>query len=498
MSEVTETVVDGFTDTQGGLWVMSHLPLASQNYHVFTSDSCRGEDCWKAKGVQWVRLMLQDPGSFEPKCRTSTMNCNKPPSGDDFIDVFNTHLQANEPLLCKLDSDWADIKAAVLAVLASFVDPVLAFHAAILIELVEGDLNCNTLTDRQARLSQLRQMNKFISAVAATDRSSLVLGDFNINGKPINGSEYQDALVALKIAAGGTPDDDTVSALPPGGFDIRHGDILRERTDVDFATGKCTGTFIDEAGGTPDATCNAFAGGTDAKERLDYILVRPPQLISQWQGYPRWFISAVDPKLVWTSPFPSLSGAFSSTPLRLSDHKPITAALSFARLSNPPKYNPSWKHKVEQRVISVDATDVDDCLGCGEVDHQSDDGVLEQPAPGLRREQLHVELGPQPRPHASERDLGLAVREGVGRRRHERRRPHPRRHHVDVELQRRHVRHELRALRRDLPARHLAEHRGRADVAVRGHHRRVSPDHDHGDHALTPARIGWWLATSGA
>jgi hypothetical protein len=366
MSEVTQTIVDGFTDTQGGLWVMSHLPLATQGYHIFTADSCRGEDCWKAKGVQWVRLMLQDPADFDPKCLRGKLGCNKPPSGDDFVDIFNTHLQANEPLLCKGD-DFSEMKYAILAVLASFVDPVMAIQAAILSELVEADLNCSTITDREGRLSQLKQMNNFISAVAAPDRSSLVMGDFNIDGKLISGSEYQDALVNLEIAPSSAPGDDTVSALPPGGFDIRHGDILRERTDVDFSTGRCTGTFIDESGGDQDAGCT-FAGGTDAKERLDYIFVRPPNLVSQWQGYPNWYISAVPGSPVWTSPFPSLSGAFSATPLRLSDHKPITAALSFARLGNKPKYNAGWSHTVEQRVISVDATDVEDCIGCGEVD----------------------------------------------------------------------------------------------------------------------------------
>lgn len=96
--------------------------------------------------------------------------------------------------------------------------------------------------------------------------------------------------------------------------------------------------------------------------------MRPPQLISQWQGYPRWFISAVPNTQIWTSPFPSLSGAFSSTPLRLSDHKPVSTSLSFSRLSNPPAYNAGWKHTVEQRVISVDATGVEDCIGCAEVD----------------------------------------------------------------------------------------------------------------------------------
>ncbi|MEJ7597840.1 MAG: endonuclease/exonuclease/phosphatase family protein [Kofleriaceae bacterium] len=367
MSEVTESIVEGFSDTQGGLWVMSHLPLANKGSHVFSSDSCRGEDCFKAKGVQWVRLMLQDPATFDPKCLTAVLGCNKPPAGDDFIDVFNTHLQANDPLLCRTDSDWVAMKAGLIALLASLVDPGLAIQVAAMLELVENDLNCDSQTDRQARARQLDEMNDFIESVAAKDRSSLILGDFNINGKLIAGSEYEESLAALEITHPADPTDDTVSALPPGGFDIRHGDVVRERTDVDFSTGRCIGTFIDETKGTQDASCT-FAGGTDADERLDYILVRPPEPIKSWAGYPRWFISAVAGSPIWTSPFPSLSGSYSATPLRLSDHKPITSTLSLARLDNPPKYNSSWPHTIVQRVISVDATSVEDCPTCGEVD----------------------------------------------------------------------------------------------------------------------------------
>ncbi|MDQ3366188.1 MAG: endonuclease/exonuclease/phosphatase family protein [Myxococcota bacterium] len=367
-AEVITQVVDGVSDTQGGLYVMSHLPLATKGYHVFSPATCRGEDCFKAKGVQWVRLMLQDPAAYDPTCtKYNNRGCNKPPSGDDFVDVFNTHLQADEPLLCKGDDTWAAEKAGMLALLASVVDPVLAIKAVILTELVEADLNCPTLTDAGGRRAQLAEMNTFISAVAAPDRSSLVMGDFNVNGKLVTGAEYRETLVALQIAPSSDPGNDLISVLPAGGFDVRHGDLVRERIDIELSTGACLGTYIEETGGTAAPACT-FAGGVDAPTRLDYIFVRPPVLATAALDYPRWYVQAVKGSEIWTSPFPSLSGLLSPTPLRLSDHKPVRTTLSFARLANPPKYNPSWRHTAEQRIVSVDATNIEDCIGCGEVD----------------------------------------------------------------------------------------------------------------------------------
>ena len=365
-SEVLATLVDSASDTQGGLWVMTHLPIASKGYKIYGQDTCRGEDCFKAKGVQWLRVMLQDEEDFEPKCRRSDLHCNKAPSGDDFVDVFNTHLQANEPLLCSL-AGWPD-KGEVLAAIAFIVNPAFAVEVAQILELVEADLNCNTLTDREGRAMQVATMNSFITNVAATDRASIVVGDFNINGKVTTESEYIQTLVALHIASVHTSSSDLISVLPPNSFEVKHGDVVREMTSLDFTTGRCIGTFIDETGGTQDAGC-PFAGITDAPERLDYVLVRPPVLAEDAVDYPRWLVQTVPNAAVWSSPFPSLSGNFAaSPPLRLSDHKPVISSLSFARLSNPPKYNPTWRHTVEQRIISVDATNVGDCPTCGEVD----------------------------------------------------------------------------------------------------------------------------------
>jgi endonuclease/exonuclease/phosphatase family metal-dependent hydrolase len=367
-SQVIKKIAQDVDDTQGGVWVMSALPLATFKYHVYTSGTCRGEDCLKAKGVLWVRLLLQDPAKYSPSCEKSPQpsGCGQPPSGDDFIDVFDTHLQANDPLLCKIDGEWAGYKALLLAGISALVDPVLAIELEAFSELVNADLNCSTQTDRQARAKQLAEMNTFITSVAATDRPSIVMGDFNLDGKLVTGSEYESALVALHIAQAATPDSDQVSALPPG-LDVQHGDLVRNRTDVDFTTGRCIGTSIDTTGGTPDPGCT-FAGGVDAATRIDYIFVRPPAFPTAITQDPRWIVEAVPATDIWTSPFPSLSGMFAATPLRLSDHKPVMSQLEFARLSNPPKYHPTWKHHVEHRIVHVDATDVDDCALCGQVD----------------------------------------------------------------------------------------------------------------------------------
>lgn len=366
-SEVLATVVDAASDTQGGLWVMTHLPIANKGYKIYDQTSCRGEDCFKAKGVQWLRVMVQDEEDFEPKCRRSPLHCNKAPSGDDFVDLFNTHLQATAPLLCTL-SGWPGMKAELIALIALIVNPGFALEVAQLLELVEADLNCDTQTDADVRAKQIATMNAFITAVAAPDRSSIVVGDFNIDGKTTAKSEYVQMLVGLHIASPSTSSSDLISVLPPNGFEVKHGDVVREMTSLDFTTGRCIGTFIDETGGIQDAGC-PFAGNTDAPERFDYVLVRPPVLAANATDYPRWLVMTVPNAAVWASPFPSTSGNFAaSPPLRLSDHKPVISALSFARLSNPPKYNPTWRHTVTQRIVSVDATNIGDCIGCGEVD----------------------------------------------------------------------------------------------------------------------------------
>jgi hypothetical protein len=187
-SSVISEVVSWATETQGGLWVMSHFNAGAKASKIY--DACRGEDCFKAKGVQWVRLMLQDPANIDPECLKGVpKSCDKLPSGDDYVDVFNTHLQASAPLMCIFDDDWQTAKTLILTALyaASPITAAIAAALDVVTELVESDLNCASATDAGVRHDQLVQMNNYIKGVTGSDadRPSLVMGDFNIDGKYI-------------------------------------------------------------------------------------------------------------------------------------------------------------------------------------------------------------------------------------------------------------------------------------------------------------------------
>jgi len=368
LSDLLTKVVDGVEDTQGGLWTLSSLPIMNRDYLVFSDSTCVAEDCFKAKGVQWTRFYLRDPDDIPPECLKTPapgQGCDKPASGDDFIDVFNTHLQADDAELC---STTASVIKTAISIALEIWGSAFGGWATVLRRLLDADLNCGTAPPT-ARSLQLAELNNFVKSKAASDRASIVMGDFNVNGRRWSGEEYVNMLRSVGIA-GSANGDDRVSAIG-GGPDIQHGDVLRERPDV-LSTGQCTGTSIGETGGT-SASCS-FAGNFDGNERFDYILVRPPVLRTEATEYPRWSVRAADGyQKVWTSPFPSLTGAIAaSPPKRLSDHKPVKSSLTIYRDDHLPLYDPTWRHAVEQRVVGYDATDTDDCLGCGEVDMFAD------------------------------------------------------------------------------------------------------------------------------
>jgi hypothetical protein len=239
--------------------------------------------------------------------------------------------------------------------------------------LIDTDLHCSGNTDIGARALQLGEMNAFISQKAASDRASIVMGDFNVDGKTETG-EYGSALANLGISPALSPLDDRISSLP-NGPDIQNADIIREPgvgIDITDGVGKCAGTFIADNRGNLDPNCPWWTSNSDGEARIDYILVRPPAPPAQAQD-PRWIVESRVGFPLWASPFPTDLPSFSSLPLlphRLSDHKPVIAQFEIARLQNPPLYHPLWHHSTEQRIVGVDATGFDDCWLCGEVDPQ--------------------------------------------------------------------------------------------------------------------------------
>ncbi len=358
--------------THGGLWVLTSLQLAMSGREVY--DKCKGEDCFRAKGVQWVRLLLNPPEIENHACHgeffdgvVKQSGCEPLGSGDHFIDLFNTHLQASSPELCETLEGLDEV--TTLITLGS-VSPSAALGLILLKALVAEDLNCNA-DDASVRASQVNELNGFISTVAAKDRPAVVVGDFNMNGKTFAG-EYDTLLKSLQLTPYGaaqTPLADPTTPWPDDyDWDVDHADIVRAMP-LNFSQPQPIGTFIDDEGGNLVQGA-MFAGEWDAKSRYDYILLRPPTSVASETYYTKtnWVVAKDGDANVWESPWPGIPGNFGPAPKRLSDHKPVIASLRFTSLAVPGRYHPTWRHDVEQRIASANATGKADCWACNEVD----------------------------------------------------------------------------------------------------------------------------------
>jgi hypothetical protein len=376
--------VIGNEGSTGGLWVYSSLPVASEGYHSFKA--CKGEDCFKAKGVQWVRLLLNPPSpkNSGPGCKpwstdSPASGCDFPPSGGHYVDVFNTHLQADNPRLCQDAQLSNSIKEAIPLAMAN---PILAYAYLMLKTLAEKDWNC-AQSDASVRAEQLQEAAEYIATITANrnDRPVIILGDFNIDGRTLDyhgSNEYTRLLRSLGVGpslppgSSSTPRSDIISPWRwDYDWDIDHGDIARERPEIQWQDtpqqqgGRCAGTFIGDLGGSEASNCK-FAGNFDGTQRFDYILVKPPTppdsatfASSKWVAKKA---DTVDPG-VWFSPWPGFTNNHGGPGNRLSDHKPVVATIELAPLVAAPKYHKDWKHNLTIQVVSANGTGEGDCDG---------------------------------------------------------------------------------------------------------------------------------------
>ncbi len=389
LSNLGGIVAGGNEGSSGGTWILSKFPIGPHGFHVYSADACKGEDCFKAKGVLWARIMLNPPTPANTNCSVfKGGTCGPPPSGDDFVDVFDTHLQATNTDVCS-DQTTHDLLMARLADYlagAAVLEPWLVFARAVR----DNDLNCG-VSDQEIQRRQLDELNAFIESHMAHDRPAIVMGDFNIDGKELgdSGSMYREMLRRLHIgpinpqAYGGNAalDNDDMENPWPLDFDwdVDHGDLARQwhtpwpsKTESDGNTtyGECMRTVVgDESSGVAyDANCPE-GDYADGHARYDYILVRPPYQSDEPNFIaPQWVAETIDGD-PWRSPYPGSppSGVdgktFTGPPDRLSDHKPVTVGLELAKLEHLPKFHPTWKHDLELGVASYDASNQGDCSG---------------------------------------------------------------------------------------------------------------------------------------
>ncbi|MEJ7601263.1 MAG: hypothetical protein WKG01_25390 [Kofleriaceae bacterium] len=389
LSEVFLEAASWIDETQGGLFVLTPLDTANQGALVFGTDNCRGDDCFRAKGVQWVRLMLNHPDLANPNCREGgAQSCAKPPSGDDYVDIFNMSLQSENPAFCE-DDTWQDLKPYVVEALDAIPDPwgeILGWIVDLVEVLVENDMHCDDKTSVQVRNAQLDKANAFIDKISseAMDRPAIVLGNHNLDGRNIANGFYTEMLRKLEISEPLTPGLDIINQIPLDyAWDVDHGDLARERIDIAFGTGRCLGTEIGFNGGVADLTCTNDSQ-FDGVARSSFILVRPHATVSLATSIaaPRW-VAMKNQTLSYSSPFPTNTGNTGAPPNRLSDHKPVVADITMVPWVSPPKYHPTWGHEAKLAITSVDATNYEDCSGCGNVDPYADLTKANFPAPSL-------------------------------------------------------------------------------------------------------------------
>jgi endonuclease/exonuclease/phosphatase family metal-dependent hydrolase len=355
-----------FDATQGGVFILSAYPATRIDTHAF--DACRGEDCLKRKGVLHARLNFG---------ATSTPGPNDPPaSGDQFIDVYATHLNADEEL-CG-DGNFGDwIKVHALESLKCVdLNPLYAAACGLESILGAGEMNCGHFpNDAFVRQRQLDEMEAFIELTADPTRPSILMGDFNLNGRNLGAGdgEYSQMLDRLHVSplgastGGPKPSDALYPWSAPYGVPgtIEHSDLVRAQYSDDDLVAYGRGTMIRR-----DLPDEGPIGSTDpALARLDYVLVRQP-IRPGAPGFDAlaWMVGAGYGD-VWASPFPSSSSIpIDSIGGRLSDHKPVLAHLELIPMQLPPKFHPDWSHDVHVRVTSANASNEDDCTFCGAVD----------------------------------------------------------------------------------------------------------------------------------
>ncbi len=406
VQETTGGIFAGETsgETHGGLWIFSPLESVRDDGHVFTpGEACRGEDCFKGKGVQWVRLLLNPPTLTNTICRQTvtvgdvsqeiSAKCPLPPSGDHYIDIFNTHMQASGTTLC---TDSALSALAINSVLTAGFALIgqgggLAAAVQVLFNAAQLDWNCYTKTDAEVRAQQFQEINTFIEQVTALqkDRPAVIMGDFNADGKQLEG-EYVTLIERLRVGPvmpqnKKTPPSDIITPWESAyDWEIKHGDIVRQHpqynnpdaaknSNNDPLRGQdLTGTFILEDTYVENIVSNAdWMGNYMGNERYDYVVVRPPSPPDATEfKAPAWLMAtnpdgALDSPTdgIWSSPWPGLSGqdSFADPPSKLSDHKPVVANLEMVPLRYLSNYHPTWKHSWEFRAASANLTGVDDC-----------------------------------------------------------------------------------------------------------------------------------------
>jgi len=375
----------GANGENNGLLLMSGGQTIQELVGEFPTDVCAGEDCFEDKGFNYARI--------RPVGSPAT-------DGTEFVDLFCTHLQNNNP-------ETASEEDAVAA-----------------------------------RNEQLAILKTSIDGLAAADRRPILVGDFNFDGN--DEATYQTMR-------------DTLGLTSLAAFETSNS-FLSKRYDLGVRDGATTtdtsiAALFSEASGPSHSGIATSVGRNepcyevDAREgsRLDFVFVLPSrsqrpnfgiveQSFDVFPFFPGSSLDVDDPNsgkrapedgqvvsLVTKAPYQGLPTHDGRC---LSDHAAVLAKVGLVRLRNDTVLNPFREHLFVFKVKKIE-TGSGDCFGCGDPDMYGtlaraadvlfeknfgpvdDSRVINDPALTAWCQGALAE-DPTPRPH---QDIALTVKE---------------------------------------------------------------------------------------
>lgn len=320
--------VGGYT----GLVFLSSRPIVEGGIHHFQRDACTGFDCWQNKGVIWARVAT--PAADPPK-GTATAALPKGGSYGEFVDLFCTHVNAGDnapgPDTDARQRQFFDLQAYIAQVRKG--GPL---HRSLYpYQLGEGDWY-PTGTWR-----------------SGMDRPAFLLGDLNTLGP--KGAQASGGYAAYETMMG----PQYLDLLTPTFFE-RASSMFLDARDLGQSV---LGVDPARSGTWLGGTCStAVQSELSTKDRLDYVLVFPPETGT---GFPAFALQSAKASVAahWDpdSLFPDLATGQPAYQC-LSDHAEVRVDIALVRVADVLKYNPAKAHRVQYAIKRV--TDLETESGC--------------------------------------------------------------------------------------------------------------------------------------
>ncbi|RKG94714.1 hypothetical protein D7V97_38410 [Corallococcus sp. CA053C] len=316
-----------------GLVLLSSRQILEAGVHHFPFGMCTGSDCAQAKGVLWARIAT--PAATAP---VVILDHDTPriAAGTDyaeFVDVFCTHVNAG----ANTSGEDTSVREQQFADIQSYVQQVRQ----------GGPLTANLFP------FEIKDAVPAGTWPSGLDRPAFLLGDLNTLGP--KGTQTDVGFAHYTDMVG--PGRFNISGLSQ--FEQANSQFSETRDLARLVTGadpQAAGTWLSPI------CANTVESELGAKDRIDYVLVFPPQDTADFPAFAllNGSTASVNPQ------FDPLSGSVDSegniTQQCLSDHAMVDVTVKLARVKDVLKYNPMKKHRVEYAVKQV--IDLETQSGC--------------------------------------------------------------------------------------------------------------------------------------